>query len=306
MSELVSQDDRRRVLFEPTAQGVESALRRALSAEDGLPPARPAFDDGESLRRWDEVIAMRPQATAHAASSPAVDAIVVYRSTGPELQSRCTSALARQSYVAQRVLVADARASSVEAARGGALGDAEADWVVFLDETDLPEPKLLETLVRAQTASRADVVTCGLFLTGNGQGHAQHYFAGEPGALGLLSNGYGTVALLRRSLLDDLAGAWPTVGDPDWPLLARLSASGARIVSVPLPLVTRATPPASLERHASDALLVAEHLERVLPDSLRSLARLTVGLAADAVHRSAVPPERPNARQFRRVTGRLR
>ena len=61
----------------------------------------------------------------------------------------------------------------------------------------MPEPELVETLVRAQQVSGADVVTCGLFVDGH-----VHLFPGEPGALGLLANGYGTVALVRRSLLE--------------------------------------------------------------------------------------------------------
>jgi len=74
---------------------------------------------------------------------------------------------------------------------------------------------------------------------------------------------------------------WPIAGDPDWSLLARLSVSGARIVSVPAPLVTRSARPGTLE-HSSDALLVVQRLESVLPDPLRSVARLAAGLAADA------------------------
>ena len=108
----------------------------------------------------------------------------------------------------------------------------------------------------------------------------EHFFAGDPGGLGVVGNGYGTVALLRRSLLDDPTSPWPT-DDPDWLLLARLRGSGARIVSVPLPLVTQTRQPGTLERNPPGALLVAEQYERVLPDELRSLARLAAGLAAD-------------------------
>ena len=170
---------------------------------------------------------------------------------------------------------------SVEAAREAGLQAGHAPWVVFLDEEDQPEVELLETLVRAQAASGADIVTCGLYLDDDEGGRTQHFFAGEPGGLGLLSNGYGTVALLRRSLLDEVTSPWPIAGDPDWPLLARLSVSGARIVSVPAPLVTRSARPGTLE-HSSDALLVVQRLESVLPDPLRSVARLAAGLAADA------------------------
>jgi len=68
--------------------------------------------------------------------------------------------------------------------------------------------------------------------------------------------------------------------DSAWVLLARLSAAGGRIVSIPLPLTT-STRPESLERRPADALLVAQALERSAPDALRSAARLVAGLAAD-------------------------
>ena len=89
-------------------------------------------------------------------------------------------------------------------ARAEGLAAASAEWVVFLDEEDVPEREFVETLVRAQAASGADVVTCGLSSgDGNGDG-AEHLFSGEPGGLGVLSNDYGTAALLRRPLLDDV------------------------------------------------------------------------------------------------------
>ena len=77
----------------------------------------------------------------------------------------------------------------------------EAPWVVFLDEDDVPEPDLVESLVRAQAFARADVVTCGVYL-GDGTS-IEHYFLGDPGALGLLRNHYGTTALIRKSILGD-------------------------------------------------------------------------------------------------------
>jgi hypothetical protein len=67
-----------------------------------------------------------------------------------------------------------------------------------------------------------------------------------------------------------------------WPLLARLSAAGARVVSIPLPLVTRAEQPGDAQRDPVGALAVAQELERPLPESLRSVARLAAGLAADS------------------------
>ena len=218
--ELVAPDDRARVLFEPTANGIGDALRRAFADDgDALRPARAAFDDAESLRRWQDVLAL------------------------PGHPPPPTAAV-------------------VEAVEPG--------WVLLQDEADVPEPALVETLVRAQQVSGADVVSCGLIVEG-----IVHLFPGEPGALGLLRNGYGTVALVRRSLLDADAS------DARWPLLAKLSVGGAKIVSVPIPLVKSTAPPSALETHPTEALRVLDHFERGLPHSLRFAAELVTRLAAD-------------------------
>jgi glycosyltransferase involved in cell wall biosynthesis len=216
--ELVAPEDRGRVLFEPTAEGIAQALRRALANGEALRPAGPAFDDAESLRRWGHVLALpgRP---------------------GPP-----TSA---------------------------AVEDVGPDWVVLQEDGDVPEPELVETLVRAQEASGADIVSCGLLVDGT-----VHLFPGEPGALGLLGNGYGTVALVRRSLLEGNGD------DARWPLFVKLSVAGARIVSVPIPLVASAAPPAGLDSHPAQALRVMTHFEGALPHELSFLAELVTRTAA--------------------------
>jgi glycosyltransferase involved in cell wall biosynthesis len=297
IGELVAAEDRARVLFDPTAEGVAAALERVLVQRDALRPVRPAFEGGEVLRGWADVAAMKPGAVAQLRERPAVDVVVVERGS-MEASERCLSALARQSY--ERLHVIRSTGVSVAAARDEGLRAGGAEWVVFMDQEDAPEPELLEVLVRAQAASGADVVTCGLFCDGR-----EHLFAGEPGGLGVLWNGYGTVALLRRELLNDVTTTWPVVSDHDWPLLARLSAAGARIVSVPLPLVRRAARPGSLEREPSDALLVIEALERALPDQLRLVVRLAAGLAADIRQQAPTAPTGRLRRLLRRLVARF-
>src|SRR5205085_3010529 len=54
--ELVAADDRPRVLFEPTAHGVEGALRTVAANRQIPPPPRPAFDGASSSERWSEVV----------------------------------------------------------------------------------------------------------------------------------------------------------------------------------------------------------------------------------------------------------
>jgi hypothetical protein len=141
-------------------------------------------------------------------------------------------------------------------------------------------------------------VTCAVRAPAAGGRLAEHYFVGDPGALGVLSNAYGCVALIRRSLLTDAPAGEASAQDPDWPLLARLAAQGARIVSVPVPLATRSRRPGTLRDNPADALLVAQALEQALPVPARGLARLAAGLAADA---AAATPSMPVRRGLRRV-----
>jgi glycosyltransferase involved in cell wall biosynthesis len=323
--ELVAEEDRARVLCEPSVGALVEALRRALAdPETALRPARAAFDDAESLRRWQEVLALPPRRPSEAHERLPVEVVVVHHGSQAAL-SRCLAALAAQVDAEPRVSVVVAgrdlpdpaslpagvrllrtERTDVEGARRAALSTLVGEWVLFLDEDDLPEPELVRTLARAQQASGADVVSCGVYLRDESGGRSLHLFLGEPQALGLLANGYGTVALIRRSLLTESPGSWPVEDDPDWVLLARLSAAGASIVSLPAPLLSRRSPPGSLERSPSDALLVAEELERVLPGQLASTARLAAGLAADTYTPPTTATHRDSLTALRRLVGALR
>jgi O-antigen biosynthesis protein len=288
IGELVAPEDRPRALFRPTVEGVSEALRRALVDGGALRPVRPAFDGAEVLRAWRDVAATEMSSVAREFERPAVDVVVVEGgSAGP-----CLQALDAQSYEHVNVIRAATREEGLRA--------GTAEWVIFLDGADAPRPELVEVLVQAQAASGADAVSCAIVHDGR-----EHFFTGEPGGVGVLSNGYGAAALVRRSLLGDLGPERPAVGDPDWPLLARLSAAGARVVSVPLPLLTRARRPGTLDRDPNAALLVIEALERALPDQSRLLARVAAGLAATAPELSPPPPKQRLSRRLRSLVRRF-
>jgi hypothetical protein len=148
---------------------------------------------------------------------------------------------------------------------------------VLIGTADTPGPKLVQAL----HATGADVVTCAVRVD-----DTLHFFAGDPGGLGAIRNGYGTVALCRREVFERATDLSPRAEDPTWPLLAELAMSGARIVSIPLPLVTSQKAPGSVDTDPAGAVLVAQHLERALPDPLRGAARIAAGLA----HQADQPP----------------
>jgi O-antigen biosynthesis protein len=287
--ELVAADDRARVLFEPTPEGMADALRRAIVEEGMLRPARAGFSGSASADAWAELLELGPQQVRATAGDASVDVVVVQRGSRDALE-RCVAALGRQTSPRVHVHVADTRAEG--------LASGSAPYVVFLDEEDVADPQLIEALLGAQVRSGADVVSCGLrSATG------LRLFSGQPGGLGVLANDYGAVALFRRDVLAGNAPAWPADRDPDWQLLAEAAAAGANVVSIPEPLVTRAAGVGTVEDDSGDALLVVHELERALPRPLRGTARLAAGLAANAA-RSDGTHERATA--IARLVLRLR
>jgi glycosyltransferase involved in cell wall biosynthesis len=171
----------------------------------------------------------------------------------------------------------------------------ESAWAVLLEEDDVAEPELVQTLVRAQEVSGADVVTCGVVVDGT-----TYLFPGEPRALGLLANGYGTVALVRRSLLTDERKPWP--------LFSSLALAGAKVVSVPSPLARQRVPPRNLRNAPDEALRVLRYFERATPPNLRFVAELVPRLAAELDRQQSAPRRTSFARRAARrlLAGRSR
>src|SRR5262245_39530842 len=221
--ELIALEDRARILFRPTGEGVRRALERALAGEHAPRPARAAFDGESSAAAWRKVLETRPRAPT--------------------------------------------------------VGKLSREHVVLLDKDDVADDELESTLLRAQAATGADVVTCAVRVAPAEGAETVQFFSGEPQGLGALSNDYGTVALLRRNVVEGLAKR-QDVTDRHWPILAGLATSGARIVSVPLPLATSATSPGTVEDTPADALLVLEQFDQAAPVQLRQVGRLAAGLVA--------------------------
>ncbi len=178
-----------------------------------------------------------------------------------------------------------------EPAARSAQSAGAADSIVVQRDDDMLDENCVETLRRAQAASGADVVTCGVRLPTGGE----RLFIGEPRGLGVIANHYGTVGLVRRSLLPPDAE-----GEDPWPLYARLSLDGATIVSVPRPLAAQRIQPGDVKRSPATALKVVDHFERRLPRQVRHLARLAAGLAAQPDAAAT-----PRGSLLRRVLARL-
>ena len=305
--ELVAAEDRDRTLVVPTAEGIRAGLERLLAAPEEIKPVRPSFDGDAILAAWEEAISSRRSvdALAHGRAG----AIVIH-TTGADELKRCLDALAAQTQALERVVVVggddglekrtwpwplvilEPSESTPSALRAAGLRASSSELVLLLDDRDEVDRDCVETLLRAQAASQADVVTCATRQDGNGC-----HFLGEPHELGLVGNYYGLVALCRRSVLENAEPVPDTRGDTTWVLFAALSLAGAKIVSVPRVLASTGRTPGKALTDAigsGAALAVARAFERRCPPELRELPRLAASLAARRPASFAAPslPER--------------
>src|SRR5205823_5162095 len=107
--ELIADGDRERVLFEPTTEGVEAALRAALQNAEALRPARFAFDPLDSLHQWEDILgsASAPPRT-RTRTHPLIDIVIPHGGSDSRLSS-CLAGLRRQSYSNTNVITVDSR-----------------------------------------------------------------------------------------------------------------------------------------------------------------------------------------------------
>ncbi len=292
--EQIAPADRPRVLCRPQARDLASTLHRALTSRPAFEPAAPAVDPRESLDAWLELVDRLTPPTATA----------IRRATRVAVVARGKRSGERAGRIAERARGVEVDIAVADSRREG-IARTAAEWVVFLDDEDEPDDGLVEALVEAQAATGADVVTTAVRPADDPEG--VQLFLGECGALGLVENQYGVLGLVRASLavaeLPDRDGA-----DPDWPLLARLSLGGARIVSIPEALTVHHGKPGNVTDVPGDGLEVLEAFENPRAAPQRDLPQLAATLGA-ALLRSAAPAaaQPPSARPLpRRAAGRLR
>ena len=279
--ELVAEEDRERMLFDPRTADLTRALRQVLTSVGGHAPASPGFDPQAALEAWLDLVS--DVAPAH--RRPATRASrVALLATGTDAARRARR-LAEQTPADVEVVEAASRRAGLER--------ASADWIVFLDDDDEPDDGLLDALLDAQAASDADAVTVGVRAAADPG--AIQLFLGDPGALGIVENQYGVLALVRRTLVGPHEPDGGT--DPEWSLLARLALAGARIVSIPEALSTHGGAPGTVADVPGEGLAVLEVFERHEGDRPRGLPQLAATLAAAHARQArarAAPAARPH------------
>ena len=129
----------------------------------------------------------------------------------------------------------------------------DADWLAFIDDDEVPEPRWLDTLMRVQRETDADVVTGPVlprfsepapeWIVAGGLFDPPRYATGTR-----VQSAHSNNVLLRRCRLDELDSRFDerlTLGvGEDTDLFDRLAARGARIVWADEALVHETVPPA--------------------------------------------------------------
>ena len=289
--ELIAEHDRERVLAEPTAADLARALRQGLQ---DFEPAAPARDAQGSLDAWLELVATVSPPAARGGRRATHVAIVA---DGEESARRARRVAETTSSLEVEVVTA--------AGRRDGLTRTAADWIVFLDDEDVPHDAFLETLVSAQAASGADVVTAAVRPTD--EAGAIQLFLGDPGSFGLLGNHYGVVGLLRGDLAAAERLPEGTV-DPDWPLFARLALAGARVVAIPDVIAAHAGRPGRVDDVPGEGPAVLDAFEEAQSQApLRDLPQLAATLAATSAKTPSASPDTDGRPPLvNRVKARLR
>jgi glycosyltransferase involved in cell wall biosynthesis len=277
--ELVAAEDRARVLVEPTTTALAERLRTAL--DDGFAPARTARAPQESVDAWLELVGSVEPAPPRTGRPPLSVSVVA---SGDVSAERARELVGTTQTVDVEVVHAASREDGLKQTAG--------EWVVFLDDEDVPDEDFVDALVAAQVASNADVVTAAVRPADGGV----QLFLGAPASLGLVANHYGVVALVRSELAaaEALTDHGP---DCDWPFLARLALGGARIVSLPDPLSGHTGRPGRIEDVPGEGLAVLDAFEAAR--QLADLPQLAATLAAAHARTVSQPQSSADSREAR-------
>jgi GT2 family glycosyltransferase len=251
---------------------------------------------------------------------PGVSVVVAFHERTNYLE-QCLDALARQTYPALEVLVADDGSTSraaadylsdlerrqypwpfrvlrfprdgVAATRNRAAEAASQETLLFVDDDDVPYDTLVEMLAGGWAAAHVDVVAAGSrVFRGEGgpspaPGDKITIPFGNARELGLLGNHFGSICCLWSRGTFERLGGFRDVFYEDWEVLARASLQDVRIAGSPDPLYWYRITAGSRFSGASPAkremgrTAIAELYESRLPEDMRLLPYLAAGAYAE-------------------------
>jgi hypothetical protein len=342
----------RGVYLSKSLLGKATAERLSIELADALVCDEPQLLEWFRREGWelpprihsiDELREVPDRAVPASIERPLISVVVPYRDRTHYLL-HCLEALARQTYPALEVLLADDGSTSPDAleqlrevesrswpwplrvlhleheglgpARNSGWRAGAGELVTFIDDDDVAFDHLVETLWRARVVSGADVAVGGArFFHGDGapsahRGDVVRISLCHPHELGLISNQYGgPVNLWPRSLLERLGGFHAEAGE-DWDLLARAAFVGARLVTPPDPVYWYRQTPDSM--YSSDPAafrdagvpFISARYADQLPPELKLVPQMAAGAYSELERRRTVRTRARSAWQRVRVLSR--
>jgi GT2 family glycosyltransferase len=182
------------------------------------------------------------------------------------------------------------------AARNAGIRAATTDFIILLDDDNIPFPEMVKTLRRAILMADADVVTCGIRHFQDPpegkQSDREHcgpdqFFSGGPVLLGAIHNCFGDASGIYRKSVFDKVGYFHElrgVTFEDWQMHLRIVTAGFRLLSVPEPLVWYRVRPDSMlrtTRRYDNARVIASTIKQLPCSMLEPLADYLMGSEAE-------------------------
>jgi len=269
--ELIAEDAREAVLFEPTPSHLAAAIARVV--RHGAVRVRSAFADEAVAADWCAAVSDVPAPPASTGENTRVS-VVVTTFNRPSCLAEAIQGLRQQTWRSLEVVLVDDGSTTPEAiayldslekefctagwklirqenrylgaARNAGWRAATGDLVIFHDDDNYSPPDLVETYVRAILNSGADIATCTMapYRGQRPEGPSRQTqrvwnFIGNGTGAGLYLNCFGDAhACFRRSALEATGGFTEDygIGHEDWEIFARASLMGLTIINVPEPL----------------------------------------------------------------------
>lgn len=184
------------------------------------------------------------------------------------------------------------------AARNRAVGHANGDFVIFLDDDDIPRPTWLSTMVKVALKTNSDVVTsmCDFFYgkeipNENLQPNPRWVTLGDAADIGLFENVFGAyAALVRKEVFWKIGGFSEDYGSTyeDYEFLANAVLSGFKLELVPEGLLWyRQTPGSHLMKETNqyqNRMRALRAYVNAVPSSLRNAILMGYGKVKKTAH----------------------
>jgi glycosyltransferase involved in cell wall biosynthesis len=330
VAEMVAPASRDAILFPPTPAALADRIQAVLDAPGGWAPARAASPAGDAaaaaqreLHGRLEALSARRRAAPPTPPRPLSVSVVILHHERPAGLAGVIAALDAQTVRASEIIVVDNGSRSDEAIRllakieGAARPDlrvlrldrnlyepaarnagayaATGEYVLFMDDDNIPKPREVERFSLAAERGGADVLTCfsDYFHTElppgkDAEAVKRFVVMGDIGPLGLLMNSYGDLNCLVRRERFLAIGGFVVDGRfnhaEDWRFFVKAWSRGLRVDVVPEALFWYRTaapgaPTGWRKRDRSGALArAAEVYMEVAPEEARPFLLLAQGL----------------------------